>query len=320
MNHEAPSLPAYAERRIADAEASFRRNLQSPLAAETLEALESALADALAPNTRRAYSAAWRSFTDYAAGSGECVMPALPEVVAGFVATRQVAGLSISSIRLALAAIAKAHQVQGHGNPCAHTLVRETVRGFARQQSTRTRRQAKPLTVEAVAAIRGSLNGKADANWRTARDIALVSVLASAALRRSEASALTWRDVDLESQTLTVRRSKTDQDGEGAVVALSQHAVRDLARLRTMRPADDGASVFGVSDSQICRIVKRLAEQAGLGTGFSGHSGRVGVAITMTKAGAPAQVVQRQGRWTDSKMLSTYTRQLAATDAAQYLG
>ena len=61
--------------------------------------------------------------------------------------------------------------------------------------------------------------------------------------------------------------------------------------------AGAGALVFGLSASQIHRRLKAAAQAAGLGDGFSGHSGRVGMATRMTRLGAPMPVVMRQGRW-----------------------
>jgi len=65
--------------------------------------------------------------------------------------------------------------------------------------------------------------------------------------------------------------------------------------------------------------VGAVAEAAGLGPGFTGHSGRVGMAQAITAAGAPVAVVARQGRWSTERMVLHSTRAQAAGDALPYL-
>ena len=115
-------------------------------------------------------------------------------------------------------------------------------------------------------------------------DIALCRVLSDAGLRRSEAAALTWDDVarwDDGSGRLTVGRSKTD--AEARTVYLTPAS---MEALRAMRPAGahGAAALFGLSAPSISRRIRAAAAVAGLGLGFSGHSGRVGMARRMAAA------------------------------------
>ena len=122
-------------------------------------------------------------------------------------------------------------------------------------------------------------------------DLALVVVLSDAGLRRSEAAALTWGDMqrwDDGSGRITVIRSKTDVEAAGAVVAITLAA---MEALDAIRPAGVGGEVkvFGLSESQIARRVKAVAKAAGLADWefFSGHSGRVGMARRMAQTARP---------------------------------
>ena len=155
-------------------------------------------------------------------------------------------------------------------------------------------------------------------------DIALASVLSDAGLRVSEAAQLRLRDVlDAEDGAglVYIERSKTDQAGEGAYVAITPETLAALKQLRQdsgMMP-DADASVFGLSMSQISRRVDSLARAAGLGDGYSSHSGRVGLAIRMTRRGAPLQAVQTHGRWKSPQMPARYTRGEKALEALEWL-
>ena len=144
----------------------------------------------------------------------------------------------------------------------------------------------------------------------------------------SEAAALSWADIERApdgSGRVTVRRSKSDQEAVGAVVAITPTAMQDLAELRRGQPpAADEAPVFGgLSGDRLARRIKAVAQAAGLGAHFSGHSGRVGMARRMVARGAPLPVVVRQGRWrpaTGAAMVQRYTRAEDASAALPYLG
>ena len=81
----------------------------------------------------------------------------------------------------------------------------------------------------------------------------------------------------------------------------------------------DDDILFGLSMSQISRRVDSMARAAGLGEGYSGHSGRVGLAIRMTRRGAPLQAVQTHGRWKSPAMPARYTRGEKALEALEWL-
>ena len=81
----------------------------------------------------------------------------------------------------------------------------------------------------------------------------------------------------------------------------------------------DDEPVFGLSMSQTSRRVYSMARAAGLGEGYSGHSGRVGLAIRMTRRGVPLQAVQTHGRWKSPSMPARYTRSEKALEALEWL-
>ena len=276
-------------------------HLPASIGEGVLAALDSALASSRSPATVRAYAAAWRAWEECAARHGFAVLPATPASLAIHLAERAEAGRSVASLRLSCAAIGQAHRMAGHASPTAAPV---------------------GLTADAVAAIRGSLAVKAALQPLAARDLAIVALMACAGLRRSEAAALDWDCLERcgdGSGRLTVRRSKTDQAGEGAVVAVTAAAMRDLDRWAEAQGSGRQGSLFGLSARQIARRIAAAAKSAGLGGGYSGHSGRVGMAQAMTRAGAPAQAVMRQGRWRDAKMVARYTRAEAAGEALRYL-
>ena len=231
------------------------------------DALESVLAD----NTRRVYGAQWRLFTDWCDSVVLRSLPAEPLTVARYLAVRAGDGASIATLRLATSAIAKVHQWAGHDSPGRDRGVRKALKGWGRRLA-RPQRQAGALTADVLAVIRltapkprargRGLETPAQAAQRARFDLALVAVLSDGGLRRSEAAALTWGDAqrwDDGSGRITVVRSKTDALAQGALVAITPAAMRALDAIR---PAGVGGEVkvFGLSESQIARRVKAVAQ------------------------------------------------------------
>ena len=149
--------------------------------------------------------------------------------------------------------------------------------------------------------------------------------MSDAGLRISEAAALTWRDVlgaDDGAGLVYIERLKTDQAGEGAYVVVTPNTLAALNLLRQDTETwSDEDPVFGLSMSQISRRVESMARAAGLGEGYSGHSGRVGLTIRMTRRGAPLQAVQTHGRWKSPSMPARYTMSMSekALEALEWL-
>ena len=126
---------------------------------------------------------------------------------------------------------------------------------------------------------------------------------------------------DGASDLITVVRSKTDAEAQGAVVAITPAAMSALDALRPVW-AGGGQKVFALSESQIARQVKVIGRAAGLENRelFSGHSGRVGMARRMAQDGAPTHEIERQGRWKQGGgMVGRYTRGESAGSALRYL-
>ena len=308
-----------------------------PASLPELRAADQGVADALesvlAGNTRRVYGTQWRLFNDWCDEVGLSSLPAEPLTVARYLTARAGDGASIATMRLVTSAIAKAHEWAGHESPGRDPGVRASLKGWGRRLS-KPQRQSGALTADVLAVIRltavqprrrgRGIETPEQAAERAKFDLALVAILSDAGLRRSEASALTWGDVqrwDDGSGRITVIRSKADVEAQGAVVAITPAAMNALSAIR---PAGAGGEVkvFGLSESQIARRVKAIARAAGLADWefFSGHSGRVGMARRMAQNGAPTHEIERQGRWKQGGgMVGRYTRGETAGSALRYL-
>ena len=202
-----------------------------PAAAPALRAADQSVADALesvlSDNTQRVYQTQWKLFDGWCSEMSLRALPAEPLTVARYLAARAGSGASIATMRLATSAITKAHEWAGHESPCKDRGVRASLKGWGRRLS-KPQRQAGALTADVLAVIRlttvqprlrgRSIETPGQAEERGRFDVALVAVLSDGGLRRSEASSLTWGDVqrwDDGSGRITVIRSKTDPGRRG---------------------------------------------------------------------------------------------------------
>ena len=306
-------------------EIARRESLAAALSAADRDRVRKALAAALAPNTRRAYLGHWDAFRAWAERQGYASAPAAPAAVAAHLAAiAETAGASTLKVRRA--AIGAAHRAAGLPDPTTSELVKRALSGLVKQ-AARPVRQASPLTATALAAIRatacqrrsgGTLRRRTEtaaaARRRGLADIALCGVMRDALLRREETAALTWADIVREddgSGRLTIRRSKTDPEADGAVQYLGPPTMRDLAGIRPP-DARAGDSVFGIGGSQVSRRIAAAARAAGLGDGFSGHSPRIGMAQDLAAAGVGLPELMQAGRWSSSAMPALYVRAQSA--------
>ena len=298
---------------------------------DAAQAVAAGLRDAKAANTRRAYEAAWRRFEEWASAAGHRSLPAAAPAIALYLGRLAAAGKAMATIEQARAAISHAHAAAGIAkadNPARHPVVAEVVKGWRNQAAAP--RQAAALTAAALARVRetarvprrgrgGRMESAAVAQARAAVDLAVLGVLADGGLRRSEAAALAWGDVEFwpdGTARLTVQKGKNQPDP--ATVALTEATARAL---RDIQPdaADPAVPVFGLTGEALANRIRAAARVAGLGDDFSGHSGRIGMARRMVAAGAPTATVQHQGRWKHGDMVARYTQGEAAGEALKWL-
>ena len=167
----------------------------------------------------------------------------------------------MATLRLTKSALAAVHRSTGHQDPTDNEVVKKVMAGIARANG-RPQRQAKPLTETALAAVKATAmqprihRGRAvrgENAWAARRrgqvDVALLSVLRDGLLRRSEAAALRWGDVEVQedgSAQIHVRRSKTDPEAEGAVLYIGPDAAAALVAIMPEGFAVVDPSTLGV--------------------------------------------------------------------------
>ena len=278
---------------------------------------------ASAPNTRRAYRAAWADFATWCREAGQQPLPAAPETVGSYLAARAVQHRP-STLALRLAAITQAHRLAGQRLDTGHAAIRETLKGIRRTHGTAPQKKA----AAEVSVLQDMIRELAREDGpRAVRNRALLLIGFAAALRRSELVALDVDDVTFvqEGAVLTLRRRKTDQAGVGTLIAIP-HGTGRTCPVEALRTWLDTAGITEgpifrsinrhgqisdkrLSDRAVANVVQEAARVAGHDPGlFGGHSLRSGFATSAARAGVPEAQIQNQTGHRSLPVLRSYIR------------
>jgi site-specific recombinase XerD len=249
--------------------------------------------------TRRAYRTDFEIFRNWCNERRVAELPANAETVAAFLAFEASRSIRPSTITRRVAAIRYAHTLAGHEPPTNAETVRATLRGIRRTMGTAPIRKA-PITAERTRAMAAA----APNTLVGLRDRALLLLGFAGALRRSELVALNVDDLEEIEGGLCIRiaRSKTDQEGQGAVIAIVPGVV--ACPVRSIREWLTAAKITGgpvfrsivkggrvtadrLSAKSVVDIIKCYAQRIGLDAkSVGGHSLRAGFLTSAAARGA----------------------------------
>jgi integrase len=222
-----------------------------------------------------------------------------------------------------LNAITEAHKAAGMESPTHSGVVRNTLKGIRRTLGTAPTQKAPALTDDIRAMVDAT-----DAGMIGTRDRALVLLGFAGAFRRSELVGLDVEDCVFgkDGLTVTLRRSKTDQDGAGRKIGIPYGSNPETCPVRTIQAWMELAGISSgpllrsinrhgklgpghLSGIDVARVVKRLAERAGLdAVKFAGHSLRAGHATSAAIAGASERSIMNQTGHRSVQMVRRYIR------------
>jgi integrase len=276
------------------------------------------------------YRKDWQAFTAWCAAQGFTPLPAAPAVVALYLSARATAGKKVATLQRELAAISQAHKVAGLASPRSDAAVQEVLKGIRRTVGvapTQEKAPLLPLELRAIsAALPEGLIGK--------RDRALLTLGFAGAFRRSELVGLLVEDFAFNDDglTVTLRRSKTDQEGEGRKVGVPFGSHPDTCPVRAVKaflaaaeltegPAFRHINRHGrmgsaaLSGHALALVVKRAVARTGLDASkYAGHSLRAGLVTAAAKAGKSTHSIMRQTGHKSLAMVSRYIRDVKLFD------
>jgi site-specific recombinase XerD len=277
---------------------------------------------AYAPSTIRAYRADFRDFIHFCYDINANALPSHPNLVVQYICKLTGSGTSSASIRRAVCGLSAIHKLNRFDDPTKDPDVGLEMRRMHRKLG-RSSSQAGSINVDFLEKMMLAT----DDSIRGIRDRALLLVAYDTLCRRSELVSLRVKDVKInirngiETSSIHLRKSKTDQDCTGKWLHLSLRA--HLALVEWMKELPEGQeylmvgidrggriSLSSLGSGQVNRIYKRIARDAGLDElsieGISGHSMRVGAAQDILNSGASMPIIMQCGRWSKTDTVMRY--------------
>lgn len=283
-----------------------------------------ALADeSQAASTRRSYLTAVTAFAAWCREKGLSPLPAEPAAVGVYLGVLESRGRLVSTIERTLAAICDAHRRYGFDPPHPAAITTKIMKGIRHRLKVAPRCQKAALSdadlIAIVRLLRDDLAGR--------RDRVLLTWGWTGAFRRGELVAVTFDDLHRSAAgiVVTVRQSKTDQDGSGDVKVICAASNPDVCPLRAYDAwlAASGITrgpIFrgllngrvrrdALNPASVAKIVKRLGERAGLDPErIAAHSLRAGFITTAHAKGRPIDEIMRQTNQKSERTTRGYIR------------
>ena len=275
---------------------------------ETLKNLKNSKAS----NTLRAYKSDYSDFVLFCSKNNFSAMPADPKILSLYL-THLSQTSKFSTLKRRIASISVIHKLKGHYIDTKHPLIIENLLGIKRLKGS-NQKAKKPILINDLKNIIKVINKLKIKNNIKIRDKALILIGFSGGFRRSELVSIEHEDVEFvrEGVKIFVKRSKTDQSGEGMTKAIPSFntieycPVSHLENWIFTQEAKKG-KIFQLSDRSVALIIKKYVNLAGLDpTNYAGHSLRSGFATSTAEAGAEERNIMAMTGHKTTQMVRRY--------------
>ena len=274
---------------------------------ETLNNLKNSKAE----NTLRAYHSDFRDFSAFCAKNGLSSMPSQPKIISIYI-THLSKSSKFSTLKRRIASISVIHKLKGHYLDTKHPIIMENLHGIKRIIGSRQKAK-KPLLINDLKLLVKAIDQK---KKEKLRDKALILIGFAGGFRRSELVSIIKEDIEFvaEGVKILIRRSKTDQSGEGTIKAIPYFdnkefcpvtALKEYIKLKNWSLNEE--KIFNISDKSVALIIKKYAQIAGLDASkYAGHSLRSGFATTAAEFGAEERSIMAMTGHKTTQMVRRY--------------
>ena len=278
-----------------------------------LETLKN-LKNSKAANTLRAYQADFKDFSAFCAKNGLNSMPTEPKILSIYL-THLASNSKFSTLKRRIASISVIHKMKGHYLDTKHPIIMENLHGIKRVRGT-NQKAKKPILINDLKSIINKIDEIKQPEKKKFRDKALILIGFSGGFRRSELVNIDYEDLEFvnEGVKIFIKRSKTDQSGEGSVKAIPYFENREFCPVLALKyymnkklTGKNEEKVFEISDKSVALIIKKYAEKAGLDASkYSGHSLRSGFATTAAEFGVEERNIMAMTGHKTTQMVRRY--------------
>ena len=277
---------------------------------ETLKNLKSSKAN----NTLRAYKADFKDFALFCQNNGLNSMPSEPKIITIYL-THLSKSSKFSTLKRRLASISVVHKLNGHYLDTKHPIITENLLGIKRVKGTYQKAKKPILINDLKLIINAILKDKNQKN--RLKNKALLLIGFAGGFRRSELVAIDMEDIEFvnEGVKIFVKRSKTDQSGEGMTKGIPYFPNLDYCPVLSLKEWIEDSNiksgkVFDMSDKNVALTIKKYAELAGLDKNkYAGHSLRSGFATSTAELGAEERSIMAMTGHKTSQMVRRYIKE-----------
>ena len=273
------------------------------------------LKNSKAQNTLRAYQADFRDFSNFCNQNGFKEMPTEPKILSLYL-THLSAASKYSTLKRRIASIGVLHKMRGHYLDTKHPIIIENLMGIKRKYGV-NQKGKKPLLINDLKLLINVIHQYQKNTDKLLRDKALLLIGFAGGFRRSELVQIEYEDLDFVSEGLKIfiKRSKTDQSGEGSTKGIpyfdNQNYCPVIALKEWLKHSNIKiGKIFNVSDKTVALIIKKYSNLAGLDSNkYSGHSLRSGFATSAAEAGAEERSIMAMTGHKSTEMVRRYIKE-----------
>ena len=289
-------------------------NLITDIKSLELETIKN-LRNSKSTNTLRAYQSDYNDFSLFCSKNGFQAMPTEPKILSLYI-THLASYSKFSTLKRRLASISIIHKTKGHYIDTKHPIIVENLMGIKRTNGS-NQKGKKPLLINDLKLLIQAIDDSREKNIRKIRDKALVLIGFSGGFRRSELVDIEYEDIEFveEGVKIFVKRSKTDQSGEGMTKAIPYFDNINFCPVKTLNKWVVEAEIkegkiFNISDKSVALIIKKYANYAGLDSNrYAGHSLRSGFATSTAESGAEERNIMAMTGHKSTEMVRRYIKE-----------
>ncbi len=289
----------------------------------TLNNLKSSKAN----NTLRAYKSDFKDFEVFCAMHGLNSLPSEPKIVSLYL-THLSKNSKISTLRRRLVSISMVHKLKGHYLDTKHPIIVENLMGIKRVKGS-IQKGKKPILINHLKSIINVINEQKIEDIKKLRDKTIILVGFGGGFRRSELISVDYEDIEFvpEGLKISIKRSKTDQFGEGMTKGLPYFTNEnycpvvnlkkwiEISKIKSgpiFRRFSKGSLLTNkrLTDQSVVLIIKDYLNLAGIeNKNFAGHSLRSGFATVAAESGADERSIMAMTGHKTTQMVRRYIRE-----------
>ena len=285
-------------------------NLVTDVKSLELETLNN-LKSSKATNTLRAYKADYKDFAGFCIKNGFKKMPSEPKVISLYL-TYLSKTSKFSTLKRRLASISVIHRLSGHYIDIKHPMITENLMGIKRIKGS-YQKAKKPILINELRLIIDVID-KDKKEKRRYKNRALILIGFAGGFRRSELVEIHYEDLDFvtEGVKIFVKKSKTDQSGEGMTKGIPYFSNTNYCPVISLKNWIEkskikSGKIFDMSDKSVALAIKKYTAIAGLDSNkYSGHSLRSGFATSTAELGAEERSIMAMTGHKTTQMVRRY--------------